>query len=227
MWEHHDYLEFVYAVAVYVLLLFMGVCYTIGSYIFCRVFYEPSVAPLCGWTTRYIANDELLGSWFFTIGTSPTIPCCIFYVLILPNGKYITALIACILATMGCCYFCYGCTPTKEHFIKIKEMGPHFPHPTHEIVSWFQKYCCCCLKEESRIRYHHSNDWLIGSWLMLYACIISTIGCIIMLLYNIYYIDLYGIIYIYEYATSLIDMFIFDIGCLYIIIGNCYYHYYY
>ena len=220
MWEHHDYLEFVYSVAVYVLLVFMGICYTIGSYIFCRVFFEPSVSPIFGWRTRYMANDELLGSWFFTIGTAPSIPCCVFYVMILPTGKYITALIACSLATLAAIYFCYACTPSIEFFEIIKERGAHFPHPTHYIVSYFHSICCCLSSHDSRIRYHYSNDWLIGAWLMLYACILATIGSIIMLLYYIYYIDLYGILYIYEWAASLIDMIVFDIGCMYILIGS-------
>jgi hypothetical protein len=64
MWEHHDYLSHVYGIAVYVLLVFMGVCYTVGSYIFCRVFYEPSISPVFGWKTRIMANDEVYNYYY-------------------------------------------------------------------------------------------------------------------------------------------------------------------
>ena len=101
--------------------------------------------------------------------------------MILTNGKYVTALAVCVIATLGGVYFCYGCTPSQQHFNKLKEMGPHFPHPTKYIVSCFQRYFCWFTSEESRLRYHYSNDWLIGAWLMLYACILATILSIVLL----------------------------------------------
>ena len=140
--------------------------------------------------------------------------------MILPNGKYITALVVCLIATLGGVYFCYGCTPSTQKFNRMKEVGPHFPHPTIYIVSYFHRYCCCLTSSESRLRYHYSNDWLIGAWLMFYGCIIATIASIILLLYYIYYIDLYGILFIYEWGSSVLDMILFDLGCIYILLGS-------
>ena len=68
--QHDDLLPMVDFKITWSLLVFSGVAFTIGSLAFVRAFEEPPKQPLLH-NFRHFQTDELLGAWFFLLGTVP------------------------------------------------------------------------------------------------------------------------------------------------------------
>jgi hypothetical protein len=68
------------------------------------------------------------------------------------------------------------------------------------------------------VKRHMCNDWLIVSWGMTYGCLGCCVMSIGMLLYACTYT--HEPREVYDYATSLVDMFLFFLGSLYFALGS-------
>lgn len=72
--DGEDILPLTEHVVAYCLLVTAGLFYTYGSWLFVRVFRHPQPPPVFSFKGRYFQSDELMGSWFFFVGTLPFIP---------------------------------------------------------------------------------------------------------------------------------------------------------
>jgi hypothetical protein len=63
--------------AVYAMLIWVGICFTIGSWLFHRAVRHPPVPSLFKW--KHICTDELHAMWWFFFGTLPSVPCTAIY----------------------------------------------------------------------------------------------------------------------------------------------------
>ncbi len=113
----------------------------------------------------HLQNDELLGSWLFLVACIPLIPYCIIY---LANEGYnsliyLGALVISIFLCLGTFLFVRACYPNDKVRMKILK-------PLSRVVCW-----CCC--KRSWMRRHLANDWLAGTWFILWASFGATVAC--------------------------------------------------
>jgi hypothetical protein len=219
LWSSHSeaFLPLEEDAAVYSMLIFMGVMYTIGSYAFLRAVETPRVHPLSTW--YHFQSDELLGMWTFFWGTAPSVPIMAIYAYYYPGDvKYAVALALSCLFTA--CFFgaALACYPRKDY-------DPEAP------VHWIYVFCPCLKYREylapvllhcipsswTSLRKHVANDWLVVSWGVLVCCIFSVLICCGLLRYAV--LD-ESDPHIYDYSTGLVDMVVFTIGSMYFVAGS-------
>ena len=63
LWPNILIIPFIEKIASYCLLVFMGIAYTIGSYLLARAMRVPHLEPLVKW--KHLNPDELHGMWWF------------------------------------------------------------------------------------------------------------------------------------------------------------------
>jgi len=212
---HNGSLETTVYFYIYGLLIFSGLMFSIGSYHFLRVFIEPPPDPYFS-SCRCLsngANDELIASWYFFLGTAPSIPVVTFYV-VYDNYSltFVVALVVCVIITFVMLLFVYACIPDEDVYLHNLEGGPHQPKTTSTIAPFFQKWCC-----GYAFHRHLLNDWLVAGWAMYWCCIFGTVCSVGMLLHSIYY---FNVEEIYNWVTGLIDCIMFTIGCCYFVAGS-------
>eukprot|EP01036_Dinobryon_divergens_P028224 gene28224-37136_t len=78
-----------------------------------KFWHLPGYLPLADNTAAYhFQNDELLAMWFMTMGTLPSVPLMLLYVIYNPhNGGFAIALVVCIISTIACLLLTYACYP--------------------------------------------------------------------------------------------------------------------
>lgn len=207
-------------VAAYVMLIFAGISYTIGSWIFTRTFKEPIPPPLVQFW--YFSNDELLATWMFVIGTLPSVPIMIIYCYYFPEEKeYQLALALCIFFSAAFLAYIVAVSPlTKEKYEEKKKLHHMGVHTSMNYISPILHTCCCsvsgcyCPKEWIR---HVANDWLIVCWLSAIGCFLAVLLSIALLVSSIQAHDKRGI---FDWATGLADMIMFLIGSMYLVAGS-------
>lgn len=200
--------------AAYLLLCFMGIFYSIGSWVFIRTFKEPAPPPLVSYW--YFANDELFGTWFFVVGTLPSVPVMAIYCWWYPQVKtYRLALCFCVVVSAIFLVFILVMSPfTKETYEKrVHEKSKQLDQV--EALSMFSNVFKKCVP--SAYHRHISNDWLIVCWFMTLGSLFSTIISIILAIYYAQHHEGRGV---YDWVTSAVDMFLFTIGSMYLVAGS-------
>jgi hypothetical protein len=187
-------------------LMLAGVFYTTGSWLFVRAFQDPVPPPLFDWHPLITSSDELLGVWLFLLGTLPSVPVMLIYVIYNPySAEFILAYIICLFANAVLCVVVYSCLPDnvfRNGGTRINILSPCFQN-------FFSK--------NSPIQVHIQNDWLLSIWMMLIFCVMSVIMCIGQL---IHYCSLHYKRGIYDYSAALVDCVMFMIGTMYFIAGK-------
>ena len=109
-------------VAAYSLIVFAGIMYTIGSYIFIDCFregyHEMKMKHINMFECKnvFFRNDELIAIWFFILGTIPFIPCLILYVYYNPtNSEFKLALLCTILGVLAMFIYILAVAPEREN----------------------------------------------------------------------------------------------------------------
>jgi len=200
--------------AVYALLSYIGVWFTVGSWVFVRAFREPAPPPLLSYW--YLANDELLGSWLFLFGTAPAVPVMVLFVLCYPDYRaYKVALTACVLATVLFFAFIIFASPTSRQDFETREREKIQTLESLESLHFLAPYVKRILPQ--KLHSHVTNDWIIVCWLMLIGSIICTFVSIAYAVYLGLENDNRGV---YNWALSSIDMVIYSIGCFYLVAGS-------
>jgi hypothetical protein len=196
-------------VAAYAMLAFAGVLYTIGSYIFIRVFKENPPPPIFNFKHRLFCNDELIASWLFLIGTLPFIPIMGLYVYYNPdNGGFMLAFLLCIFANLAFFIFIIVTAPASiDH------------HEHVHIISFISPIIrkMMCLRENSIWHKHLANDWLLTCWLMVWGCGMAVFASILLLIYEGSEHSKRGI---FDWATGAFDCLLFMIGSMYWTAGS-------
>ena len=111
--QHDDLLPQADFEATWGLLIFSGIMYAIGSLAFVRAFEEPPKVAFFHWF-RHFQTDELLGAWFFLIGTLPAIPYSFLYFITRPSATYFGMLAGAVIFNVGTGLFVVACYPSDK-----------------------------------------------------------------------------------------------------------------
>lgn len=150
--------------AVWWCLIGSGVFFLFGSLAFVRAMYDtPHLRPLLG-TCYHCSSDELIGSWLFFIGCLPLIPYCFVYLAEERNALYLGAFILSIILNMAAYVFVLSCYPSKSEV----ERKPYIKPIIHML-------CGPCLSH-SFVERHLYNDWLAGTWILLWGNVLGLVG---------------------------------------------------
>ena len=76
---------------------------------------------------------------------------------------------------------------------------------------------CLCLLSLISFCINVETDWLIVCWMMYYACLLTTLLCVALLIEGINRSDAKEI---YDYSTGLVDMVLFTIASMYFVAGS-------
>lgn len=144
-------------------IIVSGVFFTLGSLAFVRAFEEPPKQAIF-YNIKHFQTDELLGAWFFLIGTAPSIPYTFVFFTIDPSAFYFFSFLGSIIITLGTGLFVKGCYPSDRK--RDNYILPIFLR-INGAQMWAVK--------------HLANDWLAGCWFFLWANGLLTFGSVIML----------------------------------------------
>lgn len=203
--------EDIHAVA-YALMALLGFFYTLGSYAFLRAVEYPVPTPLFP-SFYHFQSDELLGMWLMFFGTALTIPVCAMYAYHGGGSLYWLATGVCSFFTLLFGVATLACYPG----LVIDEEFKNRHDPKQYLQPWVTPY----MPEDLcgfNIKRHMSNDWLIVSWAMTWGCAGIVLMSFVMLIYSATFDDKPRDLY--DYSTSLIDMFFFFLGSLYFALGS-------
>jgi hypothetical protein len=111
----------------------------------------------------HFGTDELLGSWCFVFATLPMLPYSLIYILATPDEwvVYFLAVVS-ILSVAGAFLFLANCYPSEDD------------RPAY-ILPMIRALNCggiCC--SERLINKHLQNDWLAGTWIIMWLTILAT-----------------------------------------------------
>lgn len=123
----------------WVMLAVSGFFYTIGSYFFTRAFQDPPVMPMC--SCKIFGTDELVGAWFFLLGTIPGVPFSLMYWGSDPdNFVYIGMCIASVTFVICSLLFVVSCYPSavKERRQFFKPIMRRCCGPSHWSIKHLQ-----------------------------------------------------------------------------------------
>lgn len=141
-----------------------GVFFTLGSLLFVRAMFKtPPMRPLLG-SCYHCSSDELMGSWMFFIGCLPLIPYCFVYLAQERSAFYLGAFIVSIILNIGAYIFVLSCYPNKNG----EKRKPY-------IKPVVKAMCNCCISN-AFIEKHLYNDWLAGTWILLWGNVLGLIG---------------------------------------------------
>jgi len=210
-------------VAAYAMLVFAGVCYTLGSWVFARTFREPTPPPLVPFW--YFANDELFATWCFVAGTIPSVPIMAIYCYYYQsNSLYRLALALCVLFSFAFLAYIVVMSPrTKAVYEQKKQQALEGSKENIRIVSpllhhvFCTSFGCYCPKEWA---VHVSNDWLILCWITLFGSVFAVFISIAMLVDSVKNYNQYGARGVFDWVTGLVDMILFTIGAAYFVAGS-------
>lgn len=153
----------------------------------------------------YFRNDELLALWFYTIGTMFPIPITGMLCYFVPsNAGYWLAILSAIVAFFGMILLTISSYPSDE-----------YPPETSQILVKFVKLVMVgfdCIEKK-----HIANDWIIGCWIILVACVGATIACIAKLVEAT---GQDGNHAVYDWSFAFVVMFLYTIGTMYFLAGS-------
>lgn len=180
------------------LMIISGFFFTLGSLAFVRAFEEPPQRPMF-YNHKHFQTDELLGAWFFLLGTAPAIPYMFLFFIFHPSAFYFFGLVAAIVFTYATYLFVAACYPSdKVHKnyvlpMMIRVFGPQL---------WIVK--------------HLANDWLAGTWFFLWANAIAAFASIIILFISF---ALGDAAQIFIWLSGTISAALFLVGSAYFVSG--------
>ena len=189
--------------------------FTLGSLAFVRALHDdPPMKPL--FSCHHLESDELLASWLFLFATVPFIPYCMIYMGQEENKiLYMLGVIISILMTIGTYLFVLASYPSKKASSKqiilrivsccLPALKDNSNPPTK---------CFCCIDD---LRLHIANDWLAGTWIILFGTLISFISSIAFMLI---YINRQNNLNIFIYASAILQNFFFLLGSAYFVAGS-------
>ena len=191
--------------AAWILLMVIGIFFTLGSGILVRAFESPAFEPMLSWVYHF-QTDELIAAWLFFIASIPTIPYVIIYIAYYPSSyTYYVALFMAIIFVSISGLFVLGCYPV------LSADGSTERDP---IIYPYVKFFCC--GDWEFIKFHLGTDFLFASWVFYWGTCICTFACFVVFLAS--FATRNGR-QIYTYGISFIDFFIFLVGCAYFVAG--------
>eukprot|EP01031_Cornospumella_fuschlensis_P025364 gene25364-30626_t len=190
--------------ASWLLMVISAVFCTLGSLAFVRAVHdEPPMPPLFSW--YHIHSDELLGSWLFLLAAVPIIPYTLIY-LAQSHGQviYYVALAVAALIVLGCLLFVRACYPSEDQ-------------TRRELIQPIARFCCTCCCSSVWLDKHFINDWLAGTWFILWGTLLAFFVCLILLMVALAERD---VLSIFIMLTGLIENWCFLVGSAYFVAGS-------
>lgn len=191
------------------LMMISGVFFTLGSIAFLRAVHDPPMKPFFDGHPvlgHHFGTDELLGSWNFVFACVPFVPYAFIYWNSDPSDPLVICMVVCaVLAVIGSTIFLINCYPSDDEakpFILPLLLCCNFGH-------------CCC--SERLIDKHLQNDWLAGTWIILWTTIFGTIVTFFAFCYKMYEGTLLAK---FSVGCTFVDCALFLIGSLYFVAGS-------
>ena len=153
-------------------------CEMLGSIAFMRAVHDdPPMKPLFA-DYYHLQSDELLGSWFFFLGTITFIPWTLLYIAASTSVLYYIMLALTLLGSFATLLFVRSCYPSQQGKERIQLMRPMI----HLL------FCCgCCYVSKSFLNKHFANDWLTGMYAIAILCSYDIHNLSLTLLHTFYY----------------------------------------
>jgi len=180
----------------------MGLFFTLGSFAFARCFEEPPLSPCFG-SVSLLRNDEILAAWLFLLGSFPSVPYIVVFLISEPiNYQYIAGFICAVLFVVASSVFVYATYVSGEENKRSKVL---------------KRFFLLMLGDYPYVRFHFSSDFLIASWVLLICTFVWSLGSLVLLVAESF---TRNDRLIYVYATSFADSFFFAIGCAHFVAGS-------
>lgn len=136
-----------------------------GSIAFLRAVNDPPMRPLIQ-DSFHFGTDELLGSWCFVFATLPMMPYSLIYIFATPKEWIVYfLLIVSMFSVAGAFLFLVNCYPSDDD-------RPAYILPCIRALNCGSMNICC---SERLISKHLQNDWLAGTWIILWLTVVATI----------------------------------------------------
>ena len=204
--QHDDLLPSVDFTLTWSLLIFSGFWFTVGSWAFVRAFEEPPRKAIFS-TFRHLRTDELLGAWCFMLGTAPAVPYTLVYFLIDPTFTFLGALAGSGVFVLGSVVFVMASYPTNQTTA----------HGTKKRKNYVLPLALKIFGARIWVVKHLQNDWLAGTWFLLWANVFFTIFSFILLFSAC---ETGNPEQIFLWLSSAVNSFFFLIGSLYFVSGS-------
>ena len=204
--QHDDLLPSVDFTLTWSLLIFSGFWFTVGSWAFVRAFEEPPKKALFS-TFKHLRTDELLGAWCFMLGTAPAVPYTWVYFLIDPTFTFLGALAGSGVFVLGSVVFVMASYPTNQTTA----------HGTKKRKNYVLPLALKMFGARIWVVKHLQNDWLAGTWFLLWANVFFTIFSFILLFSAC---ETGNPEQIFLWLSSAVNSFFFLIGSLYFVSGS-------
>lgn len=192
----------------YALVMLSGLLFTIGSIFFVRCFWEPSPEPYFtylqgSWLHEHVESDELVGAWFFFLGSIPALPFSIIYIVFEPESfeNWGTLFIS-LIVVVGTYLFVLACYPS----IRDCEGSQVCP-----------QYMAYCFGKDHPILYHVQNNWIAGCWLFYWGSVIGAVAAAIIFVMKWYARNYFEM---YTFFITFVDSLLFGIGSAYYVAGS-------
>ena len=204
--QHDDLLPGVDFTLTWSLLIFSGFWFTVGSWAFVRAFEEPPRKAVFS-TFKHLRTDELLGAWCFMLGTAPAVPYTLVYFLIDPTFTFLGALAGSGVFVLGSVVFVMASYPTNQTTA----------HGTKKRKNYVLPLALKMFGARIWVVKHLQNDWLAGTWFLLWANVFFTIFSFILLFSAC---ETGNPEQIFLWLSSAVNSFFFLIGSLYFVSGS-------
>ena len=204
--QHDDLLPSVDFTLTWSLLIFSGFWFTVGSWAFVRAFEEPPKKAVFS-TFKHLRTDELLGAWCFMLGTAPAVPYTLVYFLIDPTFTFLGALAGSGVFVLGSVVFVMASYPTNQTTA----------HGTKKRKNYVLPLALKMFGARIWVVKHLQNDWLAGTWFLLWANVFFTIFSFILLFSAC---ETGNPEQIFLWLSSAVNSFFFLIGSLYFVSGS-------
>lgn len=198
----------------------MGIFFVFGSLLFVRSFWRPHLRPILPENTC-CPNDEVHAMWWFTIGTSLTIPVTAIYVYYFRDShEFFAALFICCMGTLATFIATFLFFPKGYCSVcQSMDWAKGAKSQSTEIISPLLHAHCSCFRPGSAYHIHVKTDWLIINWLAFYATLMGIVGSVVVFAWYANKRDNKGM---YDYATGFFDLVLLLVGNIYYLAGSYY-----
>ena len=95
---------------IWILMMFSGTFFTIGSLAFLRAVNDPPLKPMFTW--YHISTDELVGSWSFLIAIVPAVPYSLIFLTTVNAFVYVAMFIVSLFCVAATAFFVKASYPS-------------------------------------------------------------------------------------------------------------------
>ena len=157
--------------------------------------------------------------WWFTLGTSLTIPVTAIYVYYFRDShEFYAALFICCFGTVATFIATFLFFPKGTCTIcQSLDWAKGSQSQSTEVISPLLHAHCSCFRPGSAYHIHAKTDWLIINWLAFYFTLFGIVGSVVVFATYANKRDNKGM---YDYATGFFDLVLLLVGNMYYLAGS-------